>query len=66
VSGVLSLTLTGMFVIAAGALGLINLQVPPQVSSAVSLGLETLPWLRVGLAIVLVGWVISRWASDAD
>jgi hypothetical protein len=60
------LTLTAMFAIAAGALGLINLQVPAQVSSAVSLGLETLPWLRVGLAIVLVGWVVSRWASDAE
>ena len=60
------MTFAVMVVIAAGALGLITAAVPAQVSSAVSFGLEILPWARVALAVVLAGWVISRWAADAE
>jgi hypothetical protein len=60
------LTFASMVLVAAASLGTIILPVPWQVGSAVSLGLEILPWARVALAIVLAGWVISRWASEAE
>jgi hypothetical protein len=66
VLGAVSLTFAAMVFAAAGALGLITVAVPAQMSSAVRLGLEILPWARVALAVVLAGWVISRWAADAE
>jgi hypothetical protein len=66
VLGAVSLAFAAMVLTAAGALGLITVAVPAQVSSAVSLGLEILPWARVALAVVLADWVISRWAADAE
>jgi hypothetical protein len=64
--GVLVLVLGAMSITAAGALGLVDLRPSGEIEVAMRWAAQVMPWARLGLGLVLAGWVMAHQGDDAD